>query len=967
MKTLKHLLIGAVAASTLAACGGSDDGDNITIVTPTPTPTPAPTPTPTTTPTPTPTPTPTTPTPTGCDDVVEADFVSFENDCSVGVLSGNINSDYTLTSDIEWRIFEDIVTVGSGNVIIENDSQIQAIKDAGVELTIEAGTQIRGTGESALLVTRGSKLFANGTADAPITFSSADDNFDGSDEWGGVIIQGFAPQYGLEGTGPCFIVGDEERDYCNVTGEGGTDVRAYGGNFVDDNSGSLTYVRIAEGGASIGANNEINGLTLQGVGYGTTVEYIQVHGNLDDGIEWFGGTVNAKYLVLTNNDDDDIDFDEGYQGNIQYAIVQKDPNKAAPSGSNDPRGIEANSSDGNFVPETEAVLANITVIGGPAANFEDEANDVSQQPGMRLRGAVQVDIYNSSVQGFDTGCIRIDDADTNGDGTNDRLSTVNLTNVVADCVSGIYAKDRQADNNDDEDSNITSATLSVSPTYAVNAALLDAPTEITAVDNGSNFEFDSTNYIGAVDPTAAEGWWEGWIIPDSLNTSPLPDTSADFVDCNDELTECTIDGNIDQDYTLVKGVDWRLSIEALVGSGNAILDTAEKVADARDNGATLTVEPGVHVKAFDNGALIVTRGSKLEAAGTAAHPITFSSADDDFNGLGQWGGVIVQGFAPQYGQEGTGICDSYGIEACRLVGEGGTVVGEYGGIDVADNSGTLRYVRIAEAGKVAGADNEINGLTLQGVGYGTTVEYIQVHNNLDDGVEWFGGTVNVKYLVLTGNDDDDIDFDEGYQGNIQYAIIQKDPETAAPEGSNDPRGIEANSSDAAYVSETQAALANITIVGGPAANFEDEANDIGQQPGMRLRGAVSVDVYNSSVQGFDAGCIRIDDADSGGNGTADKFSVVNLTNVIGDCESGFYTNDRIADSEINTSTSTLTYLSTYAIESGANLGAPESITAVDNGSGFIFDNTSYIGAVDPEAESGWWEGWTIEDSLVIPE
>ena len=79
-----------------------------------------------------------------------------------------------------------------------------------------------------------------------------------------------------------------------------------------------------------GPNNEVNGLTLQGVGHGTTIEYIQVHSNLDDGIEWFGGTVNVRYAVLTNNDDDDIDFDEGYKGNIQYAIVRKDPNKVGP-------------------------------------------------------------------------------------------------------------------------------------------------------------------------------------------------------------------------------------------------------------------------------------------------------------------------------------------------------------------------------------------------------------------------------------------------------------------------------------------------------------------------------------------------------------------------------------------------------------------------------------------------------------
>ena len=180
------------------------------------------------------------------------------------------------------------------------------------------------------------------------------------------------------------------------------------------------------------------------------------------------------------------------------------------------------------------------------------------------------------------------------------------------------------------------------------------------------------------------------------------------------------------------------------------------------------------------GSLIVTRGSKLMAEGTASQPITFSSlADDNLDGLGEWGGVVIQGFAPQYGSGGTGACFGAGT-VCNVLGEGGTIVGNYGGNDPTDNSGTLRFVRIAEGGLIAGPNNEINGLTLQGVGYGTTIEYIQVHGNLDDGIEWFGGTVNARYLVLTNNDDDDIDFDEGYKGNIQYAIARKDPNKSRP-------------------------------------------------------------------------------------------------------------------------------------------------------------------------------------------
>ena len=904
-----------------------------------------------------------------CSTLTAASFVSCDANTGNATLSGTIDEDYTLTSDREWRL-DGTVTVGAGNVTVADAAAVQAIKDAGVTLTIEPGTHVRAFDTGSLLVTRGSKLVADATAAEPITFSSvADSDFDGYGEWGGVIIQGFAPQYGAGGTGACFGAGE----VCNIEGEGGTEISVYGGNEVDDDSGIIRYVRIAEGGLVAGPNNEINGLTLQGVGYGTVVEYVQVHNNLDDGVEWFGGTVNAKYLVLTGNDDDDIDFDEGYMGNIQYAIIQKDPNKTSPTGSNDPRGIEANSSDSEYVPETEAVLANITVVGSAVNN--DPGSSKGEQPGMRLRGALTVSIYNTSVDGFDTGCIRIDDADTDenaatGDADGlEAYSNVTLVNVIGDCEDGFY--DRRVA---DSETNTVSTGLSYSSTYAINEAeaqLGTAPT-ITAVNNGSGFTFDQTDYVGAVDPAASSGWWLGWIIEGSLVDAAMP-AAADFASCDNSTKVCTVTGTIDEDYTFINGYEWRLDGEVLVGAGNvAIASQAEKDAVIA-NGVTLTIEPGVEVRAFDDGSLLVTRGSKLIADGTAASPITFSSvADDDYDGEGEWGGVIIQGFAPQYGAGGTGACFGMGETWCNVEGEGGTVVGRFGGSDEDDNSGIIRYVRIAEGGLVAGPNNEINGLTLQGVGHGTVVEYVHVHNNLDDGVEWFGGTVNARYLVLTNNDDDDIDYDEGYQGNIQYAIIRKNPSKSSPTGSNDPRGIEANSSDSDFVPETEAVLANIVVIGSDVNN--DASSSKGEQPGMRLRGALTTTIYNTAVKGFDTGCIRIDDADTDDNpatGDVDgleAYSDVTLVNVIGDCEDGFY-DKRVADTEtgsIGDTAFTVGLDTAYAIGGGAgSLGSAPTITAVDNGSGFTFDETDFIGPVEPgtvEADA-WWSGWTIEGAL----
>lgn len=934
----KLLCVLIATASVLSACGGDgDEGDDVVInvennevVNPTPDPDPAPE-----------------PDPTCQDNLGQGDFVEYNSGCTVGTLSGTIDTDFTLTSDIQWRLSGEVI-VGTGNREVTSAADVQAVKDAGVTLTIEAGTDVRAFDDGSLLVTRGSMLMADGSASNPITFSSLDSNYDGYGEWGGVIIQGFAPQYGQGGTGPCY--GDGE--VCNVEGEGGTVIGRFGGNEPGDNSGVIRYVRIAEGGLVAGPNNEINGLTLQGVGHGTTIEYVHVHGNLDDGVEWFGGTVDARYLVLTNNDDDDIDFDEGYQGNIQYAIVQKDPNKESPTGSNDPRGIEANSSDDDYTPETAATIANVTIVGSSVNNDTDSAGGA--QPGMRLRGAVNVDIYNTSVANFDRGCIRVDDADIDGQGTMVN-SNVNLVNVLGDCASGMYQR-RAADS----ENNVVEATLTYSATYAINEAeaVLDVAPTIVAVNNGSGFVFDQTRYIGAVDPAAGSGWWEGWTIPGALDNTVDPDPSPSFVSCNGDLTTCTLSGTVDEDYTLVRGVEWRLDGEVLVGNGNLFVADAAEAQAIKDSGVTLTIQAGVHVRAFADGSLLVTRGSKLEAVGTAANPITFSSlGDDDLDGLGEWGGVIVQGFAPQYGQGGTGACYGDG-EVCNVEGEGGTVVGRFGGNDPADDSGTIRYVRIAEGGLVAGPNNEINGLTLQGVGHGTTIEYVQVHGNLDDGVEWFGGTVNARYLVLTNNDDDDIDFDEGYQGNIQYAIIRKHPNKATPTGSNDPRGIEANSSDEDYTPETNATLANILVLGSAVNN-----SDAGQQPGMRLRGALTTKIYNTAVRDFDTGCIRIDDADIDGAGTI-VTSDVTLVNVLGECEDGFY-DKRDADTAANAGASSVTVDAAYALTDAAAIVTAPAIEAVDNGSGFTFDNTTYVGAVEPgtEPDDAWWAGWTIEGSL----
>lgn len=198
--------------------------------------------------------------------------------------------------------------------------------ESGAELTIEAGTIIKaqaGTGpnSTALLIARGGKLFANGTADSPIIFTSVADeimpgekaspNLDPTLDglWGGLIILGNAPI-------------SASSNAIQIEGVPPSDANGlYGGSDATDNSGSITYISIRHGGANIGEGNEINGLTLGGVGSGTVISNIEVVANQDDGIEFFGGTVNVSNLIIWNAGDDAIDTDQAWSGTLNNFIV----------------------------------------------------------------------------------------------------------------------------------------------------------------------------------------------------------------------------------------------------------------------------------------------------------------------------------------------------------------------------------------------------------------------------------------------------------------------------------------------------------------------------------------------------------------------------------------------------------------------------------------------------------------------
>jgi len=242
--------------------------------------------------------------------------------------------------------------------------------NSGQTLHIEAGTVIQGmAGEaenaSALIVARGATIMAHGTAEAPIIFTYDGDNggtaADQRGRWGGLIILGNSTLNSAIGE-------------TSIEGIPTNEARGlYGGNDEADNSGMLRYVSIRHGGTNIGADNEINGLTLGGVGSGTTIEYVEVISNKDDGFEWFGGTVNAKYLISAFCADDALDYDEGFRGRSQFVIVHQDPTAdSADRGGEHDGGTDPE--DGT--PYATPVFSNVTSVGNPgsrAITFRDNA------------------------------------------------------------------------------------------------------------------------------------------------------------------------------------------------------------------------------------------------------------------------------------------------------------------------------------------------------------------------------------------------------------------------------------------------------------------------------------------------------------------------------------------------------------------------------------------------------------------
>ncbi|BDS12089.1 carboxypeptidase-like regulatory domain-containing protein [Aureispira anguillae] len=307
----------------------------------------------------------------------------------------------------------------------------------------------------------------------------------------------------------------------------------------------------------------------------------------------------------------------------------------------------------------------------------------------------------------------------------------------------------------------------VDPQFPANSLI---PSAALTATSSTDAWYTTANYKGAVESVIGTPWYanSNWSffsrIIGGTNTSAALNTTGkatkDITDAWMQAQGTTIQWSADTIYVLDGFV--------FVGSGQTL------------NIPAGTIVQGKAGTGSNASALIVTKDAKIEATGTAADPIVFTFEGDNGNTpateRGKWGGLIILGNAGLNSSPGQTQIEGIPTSETR---------GLYGGSDNSDNSGTLRYVSIRHGGTNIGNDNEINGLTLGGVGSGTTIEYVEIVANKDDGIEWFGGTVNAKYLISAYCADDALDYDEGYRGKNQFVIIYQDATAADRGGEHD--------------------------------------------------------------------------------------------------------------------------------------------------------------------------------------
>ncbi len=435
----------------------------------------------------------------------------------VRTISGNITTNTTLHNDSMYML--------DGYVYVKNNAT----------LTIEEGTIIKGVSntKATLIITRNGKIHAQGTKEMPIVFTSDKPIGERApSDWGGIVIMGKALVNGSDcSTCPGKDVAAAEAgtqraiegDLDNPSGDG-----LYGGNDDNHNSGVLSYVRIEFAGTVISPGNEINGLTMGGVGRATKIDHIQTSFVNDDGFEWFGGNVDAKYLISFRNIDDDYDTDFGYTGRVQYGIAFRDSMLDDKGSGPTTNGFESDN-DGagtTATPNTMPVFSNITVVG-PLARGKALDYTNSFQNGIRIRRNSGLSLFNSVVMGFPTGIFVDGDRSVNKFLTDSLILRNNVVsgwttraiNAPAASLTAVEAKFGLDGNRTIQSMNniLTDPFNYTNPDFTVVAGGSAASGASFTTAKISDTFFTRTTHIGAVG-TAAQDWTKGWANFDPQTT-----------------------------------------------------------------------------------------------------------------------------------------------------------------------------------------------------------------------------------------------------------------------------------------------------------------------------------------------------------------------------------------------------------------------------------------------------------------
>ena len=621
-------------------------------------------------------------------DVNSFSWATGENVGTSDILKGNISSDLTLDAATSYTL--------QGTLSVQS----------GATLTIPAGTtitadvQAAGATSTYIVVQKGAMIDIQGSAANPVVMTS---NTEEAGSWGGLVIAGDATT--TKGT--------------DATAEVGNII--YGGSNDTDNSGTIDYLILNYAGAQINSESQYNGLTLYAVGSGTTISNVAILNGADDGVEFFGGTVSASNFYMENNQDDAIDWTEGWNGTLTNAYVLH--TEAGFS-----TAVEADG-DNNM-----PTLENLTVLstqGGTALQFKKESG---------------ANITGLSISGYET---------------------------ILDFRDGGAVSNVQIEGADSD------------------------PNELYA-------------NIATVDVNSFS-----WATGETVGTSE------------------TLQGNISSDLTLDAAVAYTLQGTLSVQSGATLTIPAGTTitADVQAAGATSTY-------------IVVQKGAMIDIQGSAANPVVMTSNTQQ---PGSWGGLVIAG-------------DATTTKGTDATAEVGNII--YGGSNDTDDSGSIDYLIINYAGAQINSESQYNGLTLYAVGSGTTISNVAILNGADDGVEFFGGTVSASNFYMENNQDDAIDWTEGWNGTLTnaYVLHTEAGFSTAVEADGD---------------NNMPTLANLTCVstqGGTALQFKKES-------GAAITG-LSLDGYATNVDFRDNGAttnVTVDGVTIDVNGAYDDPATVDVT------------------------------------------------------------------------------------------